>query len=542
MGTISLGAAIILGIWQYFINSPWVPYGLWYHTLYRPLASGLFVGIILGDPVQGTIVGATINLVYMGYMSVGGASPGDPSIAGVVGTALALAGHMTPQQALVLAVPVGLLGGVIDTFLMSIRSIFTQKMEDACCKEGNIKKMTFIHIALPQLVTFAFMFPVTFVGIYFGAPVVQVVVDNIPEALSNALTLVGTLMPALGICLNLNIIAKKDTLPFFFLGFFAVFYFELTIIGVTVFGVIISVLRFVSSSKQLLPATEEKAADAAPELEIVASPDKIKLSKKDVRHAYSMWRWFAFACYNFEGLMSMGFAQSIWKIMRKLYPDENRFKNEMKRHFAFFNTEPHVGCVIHGVTIAMEEQRANGAPVTGEAISAVKTGLMGPLAGIGDTITQGITTPIVLAIGVSMALEGNIMGPIVFIVLNSALLIGMSYGLWMYGYRLGSMAVERLIAGGLMQQLMIAAGTLGCVVLGALTATTVAISTPISFTIGVSQFALQTDLFDQIIPGLLPLLFTIGTFLLVRKNWKPNKILLLIAVFGLATGILGIFA
>ena len=113
--------------------------------------------------------------------------------------------------------------------------------------------------------------------------------------------------------------------------------------------------------------------------------------------------------------------------MQKLYPDPEQFKVEMKRHFAFFNTEPNVGTIVHGVTIAMEEQRANGAPITAESISAVKTGLMGPMAGIGDTITQGITTPIMLSIGISMALQGNIMGPIVFVVLNGALILCMSY-------------------------------------------------------------------------------------------------------------------
>ena len=542
MGSISFFTAIILGLWFYFIKSVWVPFGLYYHTLYRPLASGLFVGLLMGDPVQGTIIGANINLVYIGYMSVGGSSPGDPALAGVVGTALALASHLSPEQALVLSVPVGLLGGMLDTFQMTIKSIFPHRMEDACCKEGNLRKMTFIHICPPELVRFAATFPVVFLGCYFGAPAVEAVVNGIPQAIMNGLTLVGTLMPALGICLNLRVIAKKDTLPFYFLGFFAVLYFELSIIGVTVFGVIIAILRFVSFSRSSAPMASEQPEEGQPELELVTPEQHVKLSKKDVRHSFIVWRWFTFACYNYEGLMSMGFAQCMAKLMQKLYPDPEQFKVEMKRHFAFFNTEPNVGTIVHGVTIAMEEQRANGAPITAESISAVKTGLMGPMAGIGDTITQGITTPIMLSIGISMALQGNIMGPIVFVVLNGALILCMSYAMWMYGYRLGSAAVERLIAGGLMQQLMIAAGTLGCLVLGALTATTVAISTPIAFTIGVSEFALQAGLFDQILPGLLPLAFTMITFWLVQKNWTANKILLLIFVFGLATGTIGIFA
>lgn len=541
MGTISIGTSIILGLWFYFIRSPWVPYGLWFHTAYRPLVSGLFVGIVMGDAVQGTIIGAYINLIYMGHISAGGAAPADPSLAGVMGTALALASGLTPEQALVLATPIGILGGMFNTVRMTINSAFPHRMEIACCEEVDIRKMTFWHIVPPQIVQFITTFPIVFLACYFGAPFVEGIVEGIPANVMGALTLVGTMLPAMGICLNLDIIAKKETFPFFFLGFFAVMYFGLNVIGVTVFGVIIAIVRFVSMNARR-PEMAQETKNDEPILQAVPAEGRVKLNKKDVRHAFSMWRWFAFSCYNYETMQAMGFAQSMVAIMRKLYPNDDTFKHEMKRHFAFFNTEPHVGCVVHGVTIAMEEQRANGAPISGESISAVKTGLMGPLAGIGDTITQGITTPIMLAIGISMAQEGNVMGPVVFVVLNAILLIGMAYSLWMYGYRLGSVAVERLIAGGLMQQLMLAAGTLGCMVLGALVSTTVKVACPITFSIGASQFALQADLFDKIIPGLLPLLFTLFVFMLVRKKWSPNKILLVILAVGLIGGIVGIFA
>ena len=537
---ISIGTSILLGLWFYFIRSPWVPFGLWFHTAYRPLVSGLVVGLIMGDPVQGTIIGAGINLIYMGFISAGGSAPADPSLAGVMGTALALASNLSVEQALVLATPIGILGGMLNTARMTVNSYFPHKMEEACCEKGSMRGVYFWHIAMPQVTQFLATFPVVVLGCYFGAPVVESFINNLPAIVMSTLTVIGTMLPALGICLNLSIIAKRDTMPLFILGYFLVQYLNLSVVAVTVFGGVIAVMRYVLASNK--EKQVESDLEIAEDTKQTLPEQKVKLSRRDIFSSYSSWRWWAFSCYNYETLQAMGFAQAMIKPLQKLYPDKERFKQEMRKHFAFFNTEPHIGCIIFGIALAMEEQRANGADVSEETINATKTGLMGPLAGIGDTITQGITTPIMLAIGISIAQEGSIMGPILFVILNAALLIGLSYGLWIYGYRLGGNAVQRLISGGLMQQLMIGAGTLGCIVLGAMAAGNVKMTTPISFNIGQAAFALQTDLFDKILPGLLPLILTLVVYQLLKKGVTSNRVLLIIVIVGLVGGLLGILA
>ncbi|TME10391.1 MAG: PTS system mannose/fructose/sorbose family transporter subunit IID, partial [Chloroflexi bacterium] len=116
---------------------------------------------------------------------------------------------------------------------------------------------------------------------------------------------------------------------------------------------------------------------------------KVALSRSDVQRSFWLWTFFSHSNYNYERLQGTAFAQAMAPIIRKLYKDPEDIKAALKRHLVFFNTEPNVGGVIHGAVIAMEEQRANGAPIDDDDINGVKSGLMGPLAGIGDSISQG---------------------------------------------------------------------------------------------------------------------------------------------------------
>ena len=119
----------------------------------------------------------------------------------------------------------------------------------------------------------------------------------------------------------------------------------------------------------------------------MAEDKKIHLSKKDVLKAFWKWTFFSHSNYNYERLQASGVLQSMSHLPEKLYPgDKEEQQKFMERHMSFYNTEPHFGGIINGMVVAMEEERANGANVTDDAINSVKTGLMGPMAGIGDTL------------------------------------------------------------------------------------------------------------------------------------------------------------
>jgi len=256
----------------------------------------------------------------------------------------------------------------------------------------------------------------------------------------------------------------------------------------------------------------------------------IKLDRSDVRRSFWLWTFFSHANYNYERLQGTAFAQAMVPIIKKLYTDPEDIKAALKRHLVFFNTEPNVGGIIHGAVIAMEEQRANGADIDDDTINSVKSGLMGPLAGVGDTISQGTVTPILLSIGIGMAQAGNILGPIFFFVAELVIMIGLAYFFWFQGYDRGREGVTALLRSGALDRLVLGAGALGNLVLGALAYQFVHVYVTLTLLVGDGHFELN-ELLDSIMPALLPLLFTLLTWwLLARRRVSPILLLVVYIV------------
>ena len=265
-----------------------------------------------------------------------------------------------------------------------------------------------------------------------------------------------------------------------------------------------------------------------------------KLSKHDVRMCYLNWTMFSHSCYNYERLQATSFAEAMGVILKKLYPNKEDLGREMGKHFVFFNTEPNTGGVIHGVVIAMEEQPANGAPISEDMINGIKTGLMGPFAGVGDSIVQGIITPVLLAVALGMSQNadgsGNPVGPIFYIVVECVVILAWGYSMFMYGYRLGTAAVEKLLAGGMVNKVMQFAGILGCMVLGGLVSNFINITCGLSLVTEAGTFIIQTSLFDAILPNLLSVLGVLTVFTMLKKGISSNKIILILFIAGIILG------
>lgn len=266
------------------------------------------------------------------------------------------------------------------------------------------------------------------------------------------------------------------------------------------------------------------------------------VTKKDLLYAWFKWFIFSHCCINYERFESLGFTNAISHILAKLYPFKEDLSEALERHQEFFNTEPYIGIVIMGISVAMEEQRAKDGSVSGEAITAVKTGLMGPLAGIGDTLNQAIIYPILLAFSVALVLENNlgVAGVVIYCVLVVAAMAAQSIYFVNYGYRLGKDAVSKILKGGLMDRIVHAAGIVGCGVLGALTATYVSLSTTLTYGSGEQAISLQADFLDQLMPKMLPLAVTLVCFWLVKKGKGAIKIMGILAVGVVALSLLHI--
>lgn len=268
-----------------------------------------------------------------------------------------------------------------------------------------------------------------------------------------------------------------------------------------------------------------------------------KLKKSDVIKSWFNWYMFAQSNYNYERLQATAFAHSMLPIVKKLYGhSEEEKKKAMQRHLAFFNTEPICGSVIHGITVAMEEERANGKEIPDQAFDGIKTGLMGPLAGIGDTLTQGVITPIMLAICIGITNNNNILGPIIFVIAQFMIMTSITFSMWMNGYNVGRKTVEQIMSGGKINRVIEAASILGCLVMGGLVGRFIPLQCGLNFDLGSgSSFSIQTDLLDKLFPGLIPLVLTLSVLYFVRKGVSPIKLMAILITLGIITGITGLF-
>lgn len=269
---------------------------------------------------------------------------------------------------------------------------------------------------------------------------------------------------------------------------------------------------------------------------------KKTLTQSDLFKAYFNWQLFSHALYNWERLQATGFAHAMVPIIDKLYDTKEDVSAALKRHLVFFNTQPTIGALIHGIVIAMEEKRANGADISDEAINGIKTGLMGPLAGLGDTVIQALITPILLALAIGWAQQGNFLGPIMYVVAMTAVTWGVMWWFFINGYRWGQDAIDRIMGGGLMETVATAASIVGLVVAGVMTVRFVTVGTPITFTAGQAKVALGKDILNVVLPGLLPLVVTMAVWQAFRRRVKAPLIILVIFVIGFVGGWLGILS
>ncbi|WP_227762310.1 PTS mannose/fructose/sorbose/N-acetylgalactosamine transporter subunit IIC [Zhaonella formicivorans] len=236
-----LWQAIAIALMYYISDSPW-PIGMGYWVLQRPLVAGFIAGVILGDPVTGTIIGATMNLIYLGHITAGGTMPGDMALAGYLGTALAITSGLDAQAALALAVPLGLLGTVVWFTRMSISSIFVH-WADKYAEEGNIRGVMLMNFVPAQILLFVIKVPTLLIACLYGPDLVKGVLDFLGADILHALMVIGGILPALGIALNLRAILKGSTIPYFFLGFALSVYLKLDIVAVSIFGAILAFLH-----------------------------------------------------------------------------------------------------------------------------------------------------------------------------------------------------------------------------------------------------------------------------------------------------------
>lgn len=294
---------------------------------------------------------------------------------------------------------------------------------------------------------------------------------------------------------------------------------------------------------------------------------KVVLTKAD-RRSVMLRSQFLQGSWNYERMQNGGWAYSMIPALKKLYPGKEEATAALKRHLEFFNTHPYIASPIIGVTLALEEERANGAPIDDAAIQGVKVGMMGPLAGVGDPVFWFTIRPILGAIAASLATSGSIIAPLFFFIVWNAIRIGFLWFTQEFGYKQGS-EITKDLSGGLLQTVTKGASILGMLVMGVLVPRWTSINFPIQISkvelaegayinfpngeisgsklqeilsqqasgLALSKDKITTlqDNLNQLIPGFAALLLTFLCMWLLKKKVNP-----IIIIFGLfAVGIIG---
>ena len=267
-----------------------------------------------------------------------------------------------------------------------------------------------------------------------------------------------------------------------------------------------------------------------------------KVSKKTLNSSFWRWWYGNLTCFSHEHMQTFGYMWSMLPIIKELYPTHEEQCEKMQTYYPFFNTEPQIGCIVVGITAGLEEARANGADgIDDDMINGIRAGLMGPLAGIGDSLIVGTYIPILLGIALGFAEGGSAIGPIFYIVVWNATSIWFQHYIYFLGYNLGGSAVE-LLVGDRATAFRNAVITMGQVIVGAMAASWVAISTNIV----IAQDSTGADItlgskLDGAFPKLLTCVFVLFCWwLMAKKGMSPVKCLLLMVVIGFVGSVIGL--
>ncbi|MEG0360403.1 MAG: PTS sugar transporter subunit IIC [Longicatena sp.] len=227
-----LNATIIALLYWISQNKIW--YG--FSIMRMPMSIAPFIGLLFGDMKTALMIGATLQMIYIGSIAPGGNPPADEGLASCIAIPIALTAQIAPTVAISVAIPLGLLGVVLENVRKTANSGFVH-LADKYALEGNVKGVQRCATLYPILLAFPMRFIPVFVACLFGPEAIQTFVDLLPIWATNGLSIAGNILPALGFAITMIVIGKKQFIPLFIIGFFLVAYTKLSIIGVSIFGI-----------------------------------------------------------------------------------------------------------------------------------------------------------------------------------------------------------------------------------------------------------------------------------------------------------------
>lgn len=228
--------AILLGLVAFLAQSE---YALGTSLLSRPIVTGMLTGLVLGDVKQGVIMGAYLELAFLGSFSIGGSIPPDVVTGAILAVAFAITSQAGVETVLILALPIATFTLILKNLYLGIFIPVLAHKADAYAEQGDVKKVELMHILAGVLLS-ALLGVIVTLGYGFGSDNVTQILNAIPEFVKHGLEVTTGIMPALGFAMLGRLLFTKNLLPLFFLGFFIVAYLDLPLTAIVIFGVIIA--------------------------------------------------------------------------------------------------------------------------------------------------------------------------------------------------------------------------------------------------------------------------------------------------------------
>lgn len=393
-------------------------FGIGYYTLYRPIISGMITGLILGDFKLGIMAGAVVNIIYIDFVSTGGSLKGDQCLTAIIAAVCAVLFRLSPIQSAAFSYAFGYIGILIWKYRLSINSIFVRKYDEKY-KEGKNPNITIYNGVLPQILLY-FMSSLVMLSSLFLIFLFKDIVKL--DIIKNVLLLFGIYLISLSVINVLLKVKNKKGNFIFLISLFLVTIFNFS----SVFIILLLMILFLMLSFKDFHIEKNN---------YINNKDNIILNKWDLIYSWFIWMNFSHACYNFERLQGMAFAQSIKNIIKKLYKDEVKASEIIYGHTEFFNTEPNIGTSIHGYIISLEEEIFMENKSVD--ISYIKKGMMGFAAGMGDSFTQVVLTPFYISSALLLCLDNNYYLSLLAVIFLGINILYISYTGFMQGYYLG---------------------------------------------------------------------------------------------------------
>jgi PTS system mannose-specific IID component len=372
--------------------------------------AGMIAGLILKDLPKGMMAGAVVNIIYIDFVSTGGSFKGDQCLTSLIAAIAAIEFNLHPIEAAAVAFPFGFLGILIWKYRLKINNIFVHIYEKKYA-ENKAPDISVYDGLLPQILLLLMSSLVIVTAI-----LLMFLLNNLINFNNiGVLYYIGLILVVFSAFNILYKIKNKYNFIISTLVFIIAMVFEIRayiLFILLVLGLILTADMNINFAKNKFTG---------------------KIKKRDLVYSWFIWMNYSHSCYSYERLMGLAFAHSMKNIFKRLYDTKYEISEAIHNHTEFFNTEPNMGTPILGYIIFLEEERKTNNQ-SFEKISYIKKGMMGISAGLGDSFTQIILTPLFVSMAVMLCLDKSYYLTFIPVILLAVFILFISYKGFMHGY------------------------------------------------------------------------------------------------------------